>query len=155
MLEKNQIFQVIACLNKAREMETQSIHQYMVQKYFLGNVGYSRLSDYLQEIAIDEMRHCKHFGERVDELGGKSLCGMTGEIRQGQSFPEIFVFDSHLEVDTIEAYDKFAKLCSRVGDEATAKLFRETIKDEEIHLKFYRETQENIKNSKELMNLKN
>lgn len=69
---------VIAALNKARSMELQAIHQYMNQHYNLDNMDYGELAMNMKLIAIDEMRHCESFAERIKELGGEPTSDLSG-----------------------------------------------------------------------------
>ena len=96
---------VIAVLNKAREMELQAITQYMNQHYNLDEMDFGELASKIKLIAIDEMRHAEMFAERIKELGGDPATGYDGKIAKGQSPEKIFSFDSVLEDDTIDAYN--------------------------------------------------
>ena len=59
---------VVEALNKARSMELHAIHQYMNQHYNLDDMDYGELAANMKLIAIDEMRHCEMFAERIKEL---------------------------------------------------------------------------------------
>lgn len=136
---------VIDALNKARGMELQAIHQYMVQHYILDDLDYGQLCANVKLIAIDEMRHAEKFAERVEELGGEPTCEKAGKIAQPQTVQEIFPFDVNMETDTVSTYDELAGICRKAGDSTSADLFENIIKDEEIHLSYYKETSEHIK----------
>lgn len=136
---------VIDALNKARSMELQAIHQYMVQQYVVEGMDYGQLSAYLKLIAIDEMRHAEEFAERVDALGGTPTCENAGPITQGQTIQEIFPFDEGLEANTVKTYIELADICHKNGDPISAGLFMEIIKQEEIHLGYYSDTAKHIK----------
>lgn len=136
---------VLECLNTARGMEMQAIHQYMVQKYLVWNMDLGKLAPYLQLIAIDEMKHARRFACRVDDLKGEPNCQMLGTIAQNQTIQQIFPCDTQLETDTIEKYSEFATTCAQAGDPVTAGLFESIIKEEEVHLGFYKATAEHIK----------
>ena len=62
---------VVAALNKARSMELHASHPYMNQPYTLADKDYGELAMNMKLIAIDEMRHCEMFAERIKELGGE------------------------------------------------------------------------------------
>ena len=135
---------VIDALNTARGMELQAISQYMVQHYTLDEMDYGKLCAYQKLIAIDEMRHAEKFAERVKELGGAPNCEKAGPIEQPQELKQIYPFDIGMESDTIEVYDKFAKLCHECGDATTASIFEDVIREEEIHLGYYQQTANHI-----------
>lgn len=139
------VLKVIQALNKARAMEIGAIHQYMVQHYRLDGMDYGQLCANMKLIAVDEMRHAEKFAERVDALGGDPACGMDGTIVQGQSVAEIYAQDVGLETNTIKTYDELAEVCLKAGDTLTASLFNDIIKEEEVHLTYYKETEEHLK----------
>lgn len=139
------VAKVLECLNTARAMEMQAIHQYMIQKYLVWNYDYGQLSAHLQLIAIDEMKHARRFACRVDELGGDPACEMSGKIVYKQTMQEIFNYDVDMETNTVETYSKFAEICLQAGDPTTAGLFHDIIKQEDIHLGYYKATAGHIK----------
>lgn len=136
---------VLECLNTARGMEMQAIHQYMVQKYLVWDMDYGKLAAYLQLIAIDEMKHAREFACRIDALNGDPNCQMSGTIAQKQTIQEIFPYDTDLETNTVETYSKLAVTCAQAGDPVTAHLFESIIQQEEVHLGFYKATAGHIK----------
>lgn len=135
---------VLDALNTARRMETQAIHQYMVQHYLMDDYDLGQLCAFLQLIAVDEMKHAARFAARVDALGGKPACEMSGSIVQSQTVEEIYPFDISLETNTIKTYNELAEICHKAGDGASAGLFGDIIKEEEIHLAYYKETAHHI-----------
>ena len=106
---------VVEALNKARSMELHAIHQYMNQHYNLDDMDYGELAANMKLIAIDEMRHCEMFAERIKELGGEPTS----------------------EDDTIFVYNELRKVCVDNGDILTAKLFETIIGEEQIHLNYF------------------
>lgn len=139
------VAKVLECLNTARGMEMQAIHQYMIQKYLLWNLDYGKLCSYMQLIAIDEMKHARMFAARVDDLNGEPNCQMSGTIAQKQTIQQIFPYDVDLETDTIDKYSQFAVECIKAGDPTTAGLFHSVIQQEEVHLGYYKATAGHIK----------
>ena len=140
------VAKVLECLNKARGMEMQAIHQYMVQKYLVWDMDLGQLAPRLQMIAIDEMKHARRFACRVDELGGDPNCQMSGTIAQKQTIQEIFPYDQSLETNTVATYNELAEACLKAGDPTSAALFESIIKEEEVHLAYYTATAGHIKN---------
>ena len=117
---------VVEALNKARSMELHAIHQYMNQHYNLDDMDYGELAANMKLIAIDEMRHCEMFAERIKELGGEPTSEVAGKVVKGQEVKAIYSSDSDSEDDTIFVYNELRKVCVDNGDILTAKLF-ETI----------------------------
>lgn len=135
---------VIDALNKARGMELQAISQYMVQHYILDSMDYGQLCAYQKLIAIDEMRHAEKFAERIDALGGDPNCDKAGGITQPQTVKEIYPLDITMESDTVTTYFELAKICEECGDQTSAALFHDIIREEQIHLGYYQDTQKHI-----------
>lgn len=136
---------VIDALNKARSMELQAIHQYMVQHYILDDLDYGKLCANVKLIAVDEMRHAEEFAERIKTLGGEPTCEKAGKITQPQTVEEIFPFDIDMEANTVSTYNELAEICAKAGDPTSAALFESIIKEEDIHLAYYQETANHIK----------
>ena len=81
---------VVEALNKARSMELHAIHQYMNQHYNLDDMDYGELAANMKLIAIDEMRHCEMFAERIKELGGEPTSEVAGKVVKGQEVKAIY-----------------------------------------------------------------
>ena len=107
---------VIEVLNKARAMELYAIAQYMNQHYNLDGMDYGEMAANMKLIAIDEMRHAEMFAERIKELGGEPVAQGEGAVVKGQDVRKIFPFDAGLEDDTIDAYNRFLRVCRDSGD---------------------------------------
>ena len=128
---------VVEALNKARSMELHAIHQYMNQHYNLDDMDYGELAANMKLIAIDEMRHCEMFAERIKELGGEPTSEVAGKVVKGQEVKAIYSSDSDSEDDTIFVYNELRKVCVDNGDILTAKLFETIIGEEQIHLNYF------------------
>jgi bacterioferritin len=128
---------VIEVLNKARSLELQAIHQYMIHHYDLDNMDYGDMAAKVKLIAIDEMRHAEMFADRIEELGGMPTADIAGKIEKGQPVEVIFPYDSLQEDDAIAAYNGFHLVCRENGDNASAKLFETIIDEEQIHFNYF------------------
>ncbi len=137
---------VIDVLNKARSMELHAISQYMNQHYNLDDMDYGELAAKLKLIAIDEMRHAEQFAERIKELGGEPTSDLAAKVERGQKVDGIFPFDSGLEDETIDTYNQFLQVCRDNGDSITMKLFETIIDEEQIHLNYFDNIGDHIKN---------
>jgi len=137
---------IIEVLNKARSMELHAIHQYMNQHYNLDNWDYGDMAAKVKLIAIDEMRHAEKFADRVEELGGQPTTEAAAKSIKGQNVEAIFPFDSNLEDNTIITYNDFLKVCRENGDSSSVKLFEMIIEEEQIHLNYFDNVSDHIKN---------
>src|SRR5512136_1704032 len=95
---------VVEVLNKARSLELQAIHQYMIHHYDLDNMDYGDMAAKVKLIAIDEMRHAEMFADRIEELGGSPTSDLAGGIEKGQVVEAIFPYDALQEDEAIAAY---------------------------------------------------
>ena len=128
---------VVAALNKARSMELHAIHQYMNQHYNLDDKDYGELAMNMKLIAIDEMRHCEMFAERIKELGGEPTSELAAKVVKGQDVKTIFGSDADAEDETIYVYNTLRKECADNGDILTAKLFDTIIEEEQAHMNYF------------------
>lgn len=133
---------IIEALNEARSMELQGVHQYMHQHYNLDDMDYGELAMNMKLIAIDEMRHCEQFAERIKELGGVPTVDKMEPVVKGQDVHAIYASDADAEDNTIVVYNNLLKICNENGDVLTAKLFERIIGEEQIHLSYF----ENVAN---------
>jgi len=128
---------VISALNSARAMELHAISQYMNQHYNLDDMDYGDMAAKIKLIAIDEMRHAEMFAERIKELDGEPTTELAAKPERGQDVRVVFSFDSGLEDNTIETYNKFLNVCRENGDSGSAKIFETIIDEEQIHLNYF------------------
>ena len=128
---------VIEVLNKARAMELQAISQYMNQHYNLSDMDYGDMAAKVKLIAIDEMRHAEMFAERIKELDGEPTADLAAKVVRGQDVRSVFSFDTALEDDTIDAYNRFLHTCRENGDNTSLKIFELVIDEEQIHLNYF------------------
>ncbi len=136
---------VVEALNKARSMELFAIHQYMNQHYSLDDKDYGELAANMKLIAIDEMRHAENFAERIKELGGEPTAEAAQKITKGQAVKEMFKIDADTEDDTIDEYNKLAKICQDNGDTISAKLLETIMAEEQAHMNYFDNVDNHIK----------
>jgi bacterioferritin len=128
---------VVDVLNRARALELQAIHQYMIHHYDLENMDYGDMAAKVKLVAIDEMRHAEMFADRIEELGGSPTSDLAGKIEKGQGVEAIFPHDALQEDDAITAYNQFLLVCRETGDSVTAKVFETVIDEEQIHFTYF------------------
>ncbi|MCF8067542.1 MAG: bacterioferritin [Desulfobacterales bacterium] len=141
---ENRKKKVIDVLNNARSMELRAIHQYMNQHYNLDDMDYGEMAAKVKLIAIDEMRHAEMFAERIKELGGEPVAAYDGKVEKGQAVESVFKFDSDLEDDAIDAYNRFLLVCRDCGDSVSVKLFEGIIDEEQIHYNYFDSVNDHI-----------
>ena len=100
----------------------------------------------LKLIGIDEMRHAEMFAERIKELGGEPTATPDGEVKKRQDVRAVFPFDTNLEDDTVDAYNRFLLICRENGDNISANLLETIIVEEQAHLNYFDNVASHIKN---------
>jgi bacterioferritin len=137
---------VVEVLNKARALELQAIHQYMIHHYDLDNWDYGDMAAKVKLIAIDEMRHAEMFADRIEELGGGPTSDLAGKIEKGQVVETIFPYDALQEDEAIASYNQFLLVCRENGDSVSVKLFETVIDEEQIHFTYFDNVNTHIRN---------
>jgi bacterioferritin len=124
---------VIALLNEALREELTAVNQYFLHAEMCHNWGYHRLGDYVRKQSIDEMKHAEKLIERLLFLDAIPQMEYL-PLSVGKSVRAQLDADLKLEVGAVAMYNKAAKRSRDAGDDASADLFRELLKDEEDHV---------------------
>ena len=122
-------------LNEAIARELQVSIQYMWQHVSWKHPR-KEVRDELKKIAIVEMRHAEDIAERLVELGGTPTTKPT-EIRVGEDAREMIEHDIRDEEGAIKLYTEIIEEAERLGDEATANLFKKILDEEKNHLEYF------------------
>jgi bacterioferritin len=141
-MSSEQTKKVIEVLNKARAMELNAIVQYLNQHYGLDDDDYGKLASAVKKIAIDEMKHAEAFAERIKDIDGSEepTAQISEKIVKGQEVDAIFPFDANAEVETMAAYNEFAKICRENNDAVSTTLFEKIIREEQAHFNYFDDT---------------
>jgi len=122
-------------LNDAIAREIQVSVQYMWQHVeWEGVKGYAT-KDAFEDIAKQEMKHAEMIAERLWYLSDGKVAPTTkpDPINVGKNLREMVAQDMKDEKNAIEMYKMIIEAARKEGDEATALLFMEILKDEEDH----------------------
>jgi bacterioferritin len=119
-------------LNMAISREIQVSIQYMWQHVqWIGVKGYTT-KDAFGDIAKQEMKHAESIAERLFYLGGMPTT-KPDPINVGKTLKEMITQDVKDEKNAIDMYKEIIGFARKEGDETTAFLFMEILKDEEDH----------------------
>lgn len=143
-MSTDNVSRVVEVLNKARSMELHSVHQYMNQHYNLDNMDYGKLASSIKRVAIDEMTHAEHFAERIKELDGEPGSELAAKVEKGQALNDIYPYNTSLESHVLETYNSFAAVCRENHDHVSARLFEDTLADEQKHFDYFTNTNSHI-----------
>ena len=124
---------VIAKLNDALKEELTAINQYFVHAEMCHNWGYHKLGGYIKKLAIDEMKHAEVLIERLLFLDAMPAMEYL-PLNVGQNVRAQLEADLKLEVNAVKMYNDAVRAARDAGDDASADLFRNLLKNEEEHV---------------------
>jgi bacterioferritin len=127
---------VLDVLSKMLKEELGAISQYFLHAEMCENWGYERLSDLIKKQSIGEMKHAEILIERILFLEGLPNMGDLPKLNIGKTVKEQLKNDLDLEVSAVAEYNEAVAACQEAGDNATADLLKELLKDEEEHVDF-------------------
>ncbi len=128
--------EVIRELNAALSAELSAIAQYMVQAEMCDNWGYKTLGGLTKKRAIEEMKHAEGLIERILFLDGTPQVSIALKPRIGANVKQQHEISREDEHEAVVQYNNSIKVCDRIGDEGSRKLFEHMIADEERHLDY-------------------
>jgi bacterioferritin len=127
---------VLEVLSQMLKEELGAISQYFLHAEMCENWGYERLSDLIKKQSIGEMKHAEILVERILFLEGLPNMGDLPKLNIGKTVKEQLQNDLALEVSAVAEYNQAVATCQKAGDNATADLLKELLKDEEEHVDF-------------------
>ena len=123
---------LLEMLNKAIAREMQVAVQYMWQHVqWIGIKGFA-VSDELQSIAVEEMKHAEKIAERLFYLGGTPTT-KPDPINVGKTLKEMVKQDIKDEEIAIKMYKQIIEMAQKEGDVTTAFIFKQILEQEEDH----------------------
>lgn len=135
---------LIAELNARLSEELGAISQYFVHAELCENWGYDVLAGAIKKRSIQEMKHAEKLIERILFLEGKPVMTKLGPITIGKNIEEMHKKDWNAEADAIKKYNDTIRQASEVGDNNTKILLESILKDEEEHIDWLEEQQDQI-----------
>jgi len=128
--------EVLEALHEMLKEELGAISQYILHAEMCENWGYKRLSGYTKKQAIDEMKHAERLIERILFLEGMPNLVDLPRLAIGKDVEQQLKNDLALEKRAVEAYNKAAATCRKSGDNTSADLVEDLLKNEEEHVDF-------------------
>ena len=135
---------LIAELNARLSEELGAISQYFVHAEMCENWGYDALAETIKKRSIQEMKHAEKLIERILFLEGKPAMTKLGPITIGKNVEEMHKKDWNAEADAIKKYNDTIRQSCEVGDNNTRILLESILKDEEEHIDWLEEQQDQI-----------
>ncbi|MDT8442928.1 MAG: bacterioferritin [Desulfuromonadales bacterium] len=137
--------QLIDALNERLAEELGAINQYFVHGEMCEDWGYGTLHSAIKQRSIQEMKHAEKLIERILFLDGQPMVSKLGPITIGKKVEEMHQKDWNAEDDAIKKYNETIRLAVEVGDNGTKSMLEDILKDEESHLDWLEEQQDQIK----------
>jgi bacterioferritin len=135
---------LIDALNDRLAEELGAINQYFVHGEMCEDWGYSQLHELIKQRSIQEMKHAEKLIERILFLEGRPIISNLGPISIGKKIEEMHQKDWDAEDDAIKKYNDTIRLAVEVGDNGTKTMLEEILKDEEDHIDWLEEQQDQI-----------
>ena len=136
---------IIERLNSLLADELTAVNQYIVHAEMCSNWGYTKLSEFIKQRAIGEMKHAEKIIERILFLEGVPQVGSLNKISIGTDIERQFVNDQVAETGAVKMYNDGISLCTELGDNGTRDLLESILEDEEKHLDWLETQIEQIK----------
>jgi len=127
---------LLELMNQAISMELQASIQYMWQHVQWGGVKHFAVSDELEDIAIQEMKHAEKLAERLWYFGVKPTT-KPAPITVGGDLWEMIDLDTEAEVGAIRVYKDIVKQAQEEGDVTTRVIVEGILEEEEEHHDFF------------------
>lgn len=135
---------VIDKLNSLLADELTAINQYMVHSEICANWGYDDLHEVIEKRAIDEMKHAERLIGRIIFLEGIPIVSNLNAIHIGPDVEKQIQNDWNAEDGAIKSYNDGIKLCVDMADNGSRSLMESILKDEEDHIDWIEEQQDQI-----------
>src|SRR6056297_816258 len=135
---------IIDALNERLAEELGAINQYFVHAEMCEDWGYTTLHEEIKARSISEIKHAEALIERILYLEGQPIVSKLGPIEIGKKVDEMHQKDWNAEEDAINKYNETIRLAAEVGDNGTKTLLESILKDEEQHIDWLEEQQDQI-----------
>jgi len=135
---------LLAALNDLLAEELTATMQYVVHAEMCDNWGYERLHKKIKERAIQEMRHAEKLIERILFLEGSPRVDKLNRVNIGKDIPEQLAGDLASEMTAVRAYNEAIRLADEVRDAASRTALEAILNDEDDHVDWIEEQQDQI-----------
>lgn len=125
---------VIKYLNEALCAELTTINRYFVHYKMLEDWGYMKLAAKARAESMEEMQHAEVLIDRILFLDGTPNMQKYNPIDVGATVREQHENDLKHEYEAQKLYNKAIQACREAGDNGSAELFEQLLKDEEGHI---------------------
>jgi bacterioferritin len=132
-------------LNELLADELTAINQYMVHSEMCDNWGYDRLHEQVEKRAITEMKHAEELIARIIFLEGLPRVDKLNKINIGDDVAKQFTNDLASENNALRMYNAVIEYTHEIKDSPSRQMLEKIARDEEDHIDWLEEQQDQIK----------
>jgi bacterioferritin len=137
--------ELIQKLDQLLAEELTAINQYVVHAEMCDNWGYDRLHEAIEKRAVQEMKHAEKLIARIIFLEGSPTVSKLNPIHIGQEVPKQFQSDLESEHTAVRLYNEAIHIADQANDAATRDLLESILNEEDQHVDWLEEQQDQIK----------
>ena len=135
---------LLETLNALLADELTAINQYMVHSEMCRNWGYDRLHERIEKRAIQEMKHAEMLIARILFLEGTPKVDKLNRIKIGADVAKQLASDLQAEQGALKMCNAAVKLADQVKDAPTRNLLEQSARDEDEHIDWLEEQNDQI-----------
>lgn len=128
---------VVELLNDALTFELTVTNTYFLHARMLDNWGFGRLGKVFYDLSLEEMRDADSLIARVLMFDGHPNVQRLNAIQVGEDAEEMLRLAFASEQAAVAQFNASAQECHALGDQGTAAVFEELVRDEERHADWF------------------
>jgi len=125
---------LITVLNSLLADELIAINQYMVHSEMCENLGYSKLHQAFQKLALDQMLLAERLIERISSLDGSAALAKLNSLLIGKTVSELITNNKSDQPEAFRPYTDAIELASQTSDHETVDLLSKIIRKEKVNI---------------------
>lgn len=128
---------IVELLNEALTLELTVTNTYFLHARMLDGWGFTKLGKVFYDLSIDEMRDADSLIQRILMFDGHPNVQKLLPITIGENAEEILNLALQSEIGAIAQFNAAAAECRALGDNGTAAIFDEAVREEEEHADWF------------------
>lgn len=128
---------IVELLNEALTLELTVTNTYFLHARMLDGWGFAKLGRVFYDLSIDEMRDADSLIQRILMFDGHPNVQKLLPITIGENPEEILRLALESEIGAIAQFNAAAVECRALGDNGTAAIFDEAVREEEEHADWF------------------
>ena len=128
---------IVELLNEALSLELTVTNTYFLHARMLDGWGFAKLAKVFYDLSIDEMRDADSLIQRILMFDGHPNVQKLLPITIGENPEEILRLALESEIGAIAQFNATAAECRALGDNGTAAIFDEAVREEEEHADWF------------------